>query len=368
MNHKERMLTVLYREGLPDKVPHGDVMIDPKVVNSLLKKETVGNEEETNFLVYWMTEKFSDEFFNRQLRVRELLGFDYAHVFAREPLIKIGEDAKGREIKRNIWGAEFITMPKTTESIKPPISGAEFLKDYKFPDVEDFEFDNFDRWVNESDLFVVFQLDSGFFQVANLLGFEKYIFATYDNKEDLKLFTEKLCELHIKLAKKAIERGADCIWLANDYAYNNGTFLPAELMWELDYQYEKKIVDEVHKLNKPVVFHACGNQNEVIDMIADMGVDALHAIQPAAKNDIVSYKKRYGDRLAFLGNIDINRLLPFGSCEEVDRQVKYLIKNVGYNGGFVVGTCNAIMADTPPENALALHLSVEKHGHYPLEF
>jgi len=99
----------------------------------------------------------------------------------------------------------------------------------------------------------------------------------------------------------------------------------------------------------PDLLHACGNQNKVMDMI-------------------VLYKKRYVDKLAFLGNIDINKLLPFGTCEEVDHQVKYLIEKVGYNGGFVLGTCNAIMKDMPPENAVASYLSAEKYGHYPLKF
>jgi len=315
-----------------------------------------------------MTEKFSDEFFRRQLEVRELLAFDYAHVFPREPIETIGKTAEGKEIKKNVWGMEFMTTPNTMEIIKSPVSDIKLLGDYQFPKVEDFAFDNLERWVNESDLFVVCQLDTGYFQVANLIGTEQYMLGSYDYKEEIKLFTKRLVDLQIKIAKEAIKRGADCIWLANDYAYNTGTFFPPALIWELDFQFVKRIVSEVHKLNKPVVFHACGNQNTVMDMIIDLGVEGLHAIQPAAQNDIVSYKKRYGDKLAFLGNFDINKLLPFGTPAEIDRQVKYLIKEVGYNGGFVLGTCNAIMVNTPPENAITLHLATEKYGKYPLEF
>lgn len=365
MNHKERMLAVLYRDKLPDKVPHGDIMVNPKIVNKLLGTKPI--EEEENFLVYWMTEKFSDEFFRRQLEVRELMAFDYAHVFPREPFKTIKKTKEGHEIKRNVWGMEFLVTPNTTEIIRPPVPDIKSVAEYEFPGVEDFAFDNLERWVKESDLFVVCQLDTGYFQVANLIGTEQYMFGVYDCKEEIKSFTKRLIDLQKEIAREAIKRGADCIWLANDYSYNTGPFLSPELLWELDFQFVKEIVDEVHKLNKPVVLHACGNQNEVIDMIIDLGVDGLHAIQPAAQNDIVLYKERYGDRLTFLGNIDINRLLPFGTPGEVDRQVKYLIEKVGYNGGFVLGTCNAIMEDTPPENALALHLSAEKYGHYPLK-
>ncbi len=364
MNHKERMLTVLFKEGLPDKVPHGDVMVDPIVVDKLLKKEAI--LKENNFLVYWMTENFSDEFFERQLKIRELLSFDYAHVFPREPLETVRKDDRGREIKRNIWGAEFIVTPKTTEFIKSPIPDIGLLGNYKFPEVEDFIFDNLEKWVNKSDLFVVCQIDTGYFQVSNLIGLKEYMFGIYDNRKEIKLFTERLVELQKKIARAAIKKGADCIWLSNDYSFNCGTFIPPELIWELDFQYEKRIVDEVHRLGKPVVLHSCGNQNEVMDLIVDLGVDGLHSIQPAAQNDIISYKKRYGNKLTFLGNVDINKLLPLGSCYEIDRQVRYLIEKIGYDGKFVLSTCNAIMEDTPPENAVMLHLAVEKYGHYPL--
>ncbi len=365
MSHKQRMKTVLSRNNLPDKVPHGDIMIHPIVVNKLLGTKSI--KEEENFLVYWMTEKFSDEFFKRQLRVRELLAFDYAHAFPREPLKIIKKNEIGQEIKRNVWGMEFVVTPNTTEIIKPAVSNIELLSEYKFPDVEDFVFDNMERWVNESDLFIICQIDTGYFQVANLIGVEQYMLGIFDHKEEIKLFTKRLVDLQKKIVREAIKRGADCIFLGNDYAYNTGSFIPPELLWEMDFKFVKEIVDEVHNLGKPVILHACGNQNEVMDMIINLGVDGLHSIQPAAQNDIVFYKKKYGDKLTFLGNIDINRLLPFGNPEEVDLQVKHLIENIGSNGGFVLGTCNAIMEDNPPENVITLHLATEKYGHYPLK-
>jgi uroporphyrinogen decarboxylase len=134
----------------------------------------------------------------------------------------------------------------------------------------------------------------------------------------------------------------------------------------LDFQYEKKIVDEVHKLGVPCVLHACGKQKETIDMIVEIGVDALHAIQPSAGNDIREIKKRYGNKISLIGNVDISSLLPFGSPWEVDQDVRKLIMDVGSEGGFVLTTCNGIMEDVPVENAITMHLACEKYGHYPL--
>ena len=365
MTHKERMLAVLYEKKIPDKVPHGDVTVDPKIAQAVFG-ETIP-EEHGNFLVYWMTEPFSDRFFERHRALREFLAFDFAHVFPREPLKKAGETKEGYPIIQDVWGGKIAAAPHSTEEIAVPVPDITKAAEYTFPDVGDFAYDNLERWVKESDLFTVCQLDTGFFKIYLLIGFTAYMYYVYDHKAELKLLMERLADLQIRIAREAVKRGADCIWLANDFAYNTGPFIKPELLWDLDFQYEKKIVDEVHRLGVPCVLHACGCQRDTLDMIVEIGVDALHALQPSAQNDIREIKKRYGKRLTLIGNVDISRLLPYGSPWEVDRNVRDLIRDVGKDGGYVLTTCNGIMEDVPVQNAITMHLACEKYGHYPIE-
>jgi uroporphyrinogen decarboxylase len=364
MTHKERMLTVLWDKELPDKVPHGDVTVDPKIAQGVFGEKIP--EEEGNFLVTWMTETFNDRFFERHRRLREFLGLDFAHVFPREPLTKIGETPEGYPIIRDVWGGKVVAAPQSTEELEPPIPDINKAADYVFPQVEDFSFDNLDRWVKESDLFTVCQLDTGFFKIYLLIGFTNYMYYVFSHKEELKLLMDRLADLQIEIAREAVRRGADCIWLANDFAFNDGPFIAPELLWELDFQYEKKIVDEVHKLGVPVVLHACGNQGATIDMVVELGIDALHAMQPSAHNDIRQIKNRFGKKISLIGNVDISRLLPFGTPWEVDQAVKGLIQDIGKDGGYVLTTCNGIMEDVPVANAITMHLACEKYGHYPI--
>jgi len=87
-------------------------------------------------------------------------------------------------------------------------------------------------------------------------------------------------------------------------------------------------------------------------------------IQPTAHNNIFDYKKKYGDRISFIGNICVSNLMPKAKPYEIDEEVKKLIEYVGANGGLIVSTCNALLDDQPVENVITLHLSVEKYGHY----
>jgi uroporphyrinogen decarboxylase len=362
MTHKERMRTVLWDKEIPDKVPHGDQTVDPQIARDVFKEEIP--EEKGNFLLYWMTETFNDRFFERHLRLRELLGFDFAHVFPTESVKDLGHNDEGHPIVGDVWGSKLLCAPQSTEIMQAAIPDLSKAADYKFPEVEDFSFDNLDRWINESDLFVLCQFDAGFFKISNLVGFDNYVMGILEHKDELKMLMERLVDFQIKMAKEVVKRGADCIWLSNDCAYNSGPFISPELLWELDFQFEKRLIDEIHRLGVPVGWHSCGNQDKTLDMLADIGIDALHSMQPAALNDIRKIKKRYGDKFALVGNVDINELMPNGSVWEIDQTVKNLIKDVGSGGGYVLSTCNGIMEDVPVENALAMHLACEKYGHY----
>ena len=238
-----------------------------------------------------------------------------------------------------------IAAPHSTEELASPIPDISKAAQYKFPDVSDFSFDNLERWVKESDLFTVCQLDTGFFKVYLLVGFTTNMLSVQDHAAEIKLIMQRLVDLQIRIAQEAVRRGAHCIWLANDFAFNQGPFINPKLLWDLDFQYEKKIVDAVHTMGVPCV---------------------LHAMQPSAHNDIRQIKKRYGKRISLIGNVDISRLLPFGSPWEVDQDVKSLVRDIGSDGGYVLITCNGIMEDVPVENAITMHLACEKYGHYPL--
>ncbi|MDW7658976.1 MAG: uroporphyrinogen decarboxylase family protein, partial [Bacillota bacterium] len=65
-------------------------------------------------------------------------------------------------------------------------------------------------------------------------------------------------------------------------------------------------------------------------------------------------KNAYGDKLCFHGGISVQSTLPFGTADEVRREVKERIRVLGQNGGYILAPSHAIQAGTPPENIVAL--------------
>jgi uroporphyrinogen decarboxylase len=65
-------------------------------------------------------------------------------------------------------------------------------------------------------------------------------------------------------------------------------------------------------------------------------------------------KEQYGDRLCFEGGLSVQKTLPFGTVDDVRREVEERIRVLGRNGGYIFGPSHAIQAGTPPENIVAM--------------
>jgi uroporphyrinogen-III decarboxylase len=66
-----------------------------------------------------------------------------------------------------------------------------------------------------------------------------------------------------------------------------------------------------------------------------------------------TYKEKYGDRLTFFGGIDVERLLPFGTPDEVRREIRYMADLMGRGGGYILQSSHTILEDVPMANIVA---------------
>jgi uroporphyrinogen decarboxylase len=125
------------------------------------------------------------------------------------------------------------------------------------------------------------------------------------------------------------------------------------------------------KENTPgkVFFHSCGNVFALLDDLADVGVDLLNPVQVSAgqMGDTAVLKRRFGSRLSFCGAIDTRWVLPRGTPDDVRREVRRRIRDLGPGGGYVAAAVHCIQPDVPPENIVAMCDEVTTAGHYPLQ-
>jgi len=178
---------------------------------------------------------------------------------------------------------------------------------------------------------------------------------------------DKVLGGNIEVARKAVRAGADVIILGDDYAGTQGPFVSPVVFKEFMQPRLKRMVDAVHEAGAKVIKHSDGNLWPILDMIVDAGIDGLHPIEPIAGMDIGEVKRRYGDRICLLGNIDCSYLLCRATSAEVEAAVKACIRKASFRGGHIIGSSNSIHASVKPENYLAMIQAAKKYGEYPLQ-
>jgi uroporphyrinogen-III decarboxylase len=133
--------------------------------------------------------------------------------------------------------------------------------------------------------------------------------------------------------------------------------------------FHKRVNDWIHQNTMWKTFiHTCGSVIALIPDFVEAGFDILNPVQcSAAGMDPSELKRRFGDQVTFWGGgVDTQHTLPFGSPDEVRKEVRERIEAFGPGGGFVFNTIHNVQARVPAENLVALYEAVREYRDYPL--
>ncbi|MGC8971642.1 MAG: uroporphyrinogen decarboxylase family protein [bacterium] len=112
-----------------------------------------------------------------------------------------------------------------------------------------------------------------------------------------------------------------------DFGYSNGLFCSPKVLSELIMPYEKEFVSFLKSYGLPVILHSCGDIRKAVPLIIDAGYDCLQPMEAKAGCNVVEFAKTYGNKLAYMGNINVvvlNTNDPLKIKEEVLPKLKVL--------------------------------------------
>jgi len=167
----------------------------------------------------------------------------------------------------------------------------------------------------------------------------------------------------------AIDRATDdpavgAFLLDDDLAHCGGLLESPKFLRAHVFPFYRKVGELVHSKGLPLIMHSDGDVTRVLPDLIACGLDAFQPVEPKAM-DIVAVKREYGDRLALLGNVDVD-LLARGSTDEIRNAVERLMRDVAPGGGFAIGSANSIPDYVPAENYRALVEASLAFGRYPI--
>jgi len=157
----------------------------------------------------------------------------------------------------------------------------------------------------------------------------------------------------------------DLLLMGDDFGAQTGLLVSNDMWIEFIGQGFADYIALAKSYGVAVMHHTCGSVRPLIPLMIERGLDILQSLQPeAADMDPRSLKSDFGDRLAFHGGLSIQQTLPFGSVDDVRRQVQNAIETLAPGGGYILSTAHNIQADTPIENMEAMLTAAREFGTY----
>lgn len=160
---------------------------------------------------------------------------------------------------------------------------------------------------------------------------------------------------HFRSMLAASKGEVDLAFTADDIGCQKGLLMSLPMWEEHVKPYHVRLNEAIHQFGARVIYHSDGSVMEAVPGLIEMGIDILQALQFDAEGmDPVVLKDTWGDRLCFEGGVSVQNTLPFGTPEDVRREVVERIRVLGRDGGYILGPSHAIQAGTPPENIVAM--------------
>ncbi len=183
---------------------------------------------------------------------------------------------------------------------------------------------------------------------------------------------EKQCEIGLKNLETLIQLLGDrvqAVFLTGtDFGTQRGLFISPTAYRDLFKPYHIQINRLIHQRSRWKTFiHSCGSVAKLIPDFIEAGFDILNPVQcSAADMGARTLKQEFGKNLVFWGGgVDTQKTMPFGTPDEVYREVRERIEIFGEGGGFVFDAVHNIQGNTPVENLRAMFQAIrESTGKY----
>jgi len=358
-----RLLKVLWGEE-PDRVPFYEHLVDNEVIETILNEPVPALLEPG---VARLTEsskvnQIKENFVGILVKFYKGLGYDYVPIELPLNLprtnIKEGRDPAALSRGIRTW----------VDENRGTIEKWEDFESYPWPDPEtavDYDLLKKMSKVLPKSMRLVSGVAGGVLEhVVWIMGLRPLSIALYRDPKLVRSMFDKIGSLIVEVDKHIAEmEEVGALRMGDDMGYKAGTMLSPESLRKYVFPWQKRCVEIAHKHGKPFILHSCGNLRKIIETLIDfVGIDAWHSFQDNIM-PVTEAKEKYGDRVAILGGVDVDKLcrLPVRELEEYTREI---LERCMPGGGYALGSGNSITNYMKIENYKAMLNVGIKYGKY----
>jgi uroporphyrinogen decarboxylase len=265
------------------------------------------------------------------------------------------------EVKPGYWRDEFgvvwnRTIDKDIGNPDSYVLADGRLVDLRLPDVHDAR-----RWArfpaffrDHAEEFTVGTIGFSLFERAwTLRGMENVLVDMAAGSAFVEALLERITDWNLAAIDHLSEWPFDAIHLGDDWGQQRGMIMGPGHWRRFLRPCLERMFRRIKSKGKFVSIHSCGDVEEVLGDLVEIGLDIFNPLQPEVM-DVEAVKRRYGKHLTFFGGISTQRTLAFGTPADVRSEVRRRIRVIGKDGGYIAAPAHDIPGDVSVENMVAL--------------
>lgn len=276
----------------------------------------------------------------------------------------------------NFWGIRTRRVPHEggayDEQCFYPLAEAQSIDDlikYAWPSVDWFDYSGMKTKAREASQTQAVQCGymAPFYYHNLLRGLEQSLIDPLSDPEFTHYLVGMISDFfydHHRRMFEACEGLIDVAQVTDDLGSQTGPLISMELYREFYAPHHKRFIELCHAFGIKVFHHDDGSCRLFLPLLIEMGIDILNPVQWTCPGmDMTELKKEFGDRICFHGAVENQRILPFGTPEEVRSEVRHCIDALASDGtGYILAPCHNLQVNTPVENIVAMYAEVWNYG------
>ena len=257
---------------------------------------------------------------------------------------KMEETIYGHVVLSREMGMDFISIPVTSSDSS--VFGYRMFNPSEIKELA------------ESGFFVMAVVDGPFQILVNKIGLRRALADIAEKTDEIRGTVSNQAKQVSSLVEVCISNGADAVMIAEDIAYDRGTFFNPTTFHNLLYPVYRKLMDTIHNCGAFAVYHSCGDINGVIPDIISLGVDGLSC--QAECMDLLSLKRDYGAKLTLFTGVSRELLDSTAISSRHRQQFSKTVTKLGEGGGFILSSSSGLSSPHMISNLLQLYGIADK--------
>jgi uroporphyrinogen decarboxylase len=205
-----------------------------------------------------------------------------------------------------------------------------------------------------------------FYLYSRMRGMEQALEDISQNPAMVDAAMERIFEIHASVIHRALKVAGDLIdfvYVAEDLGTQESLLMSPATFRRFLKPWLAKMIGLVHRCGAKAFHHDDGAIRPLLPDLIEIGIDLLNPIQWRCRGmKREELAKDFGKSLVFHGGIDNQQTLPFGSSDDVRKEVAKNVEIFGDCKGYIVSPCHNIQANTPTKNIVALYEAVQDFG------